>query len=67
MKAQEELLKLLHFILPLDNNFPKTLNKLKLKIGLEDIEMHTREYCESCKVILPLNTKLVSIYKKYYI
>ncbi len=57
MKAQEELLNLIHFLLPFENNFPKTINKMKLEIGLDNIELNTKEYCERCKVLLQLNIK----------
>jgi hypothetical protein len=52
IKAQEELLKLIRIILPEQNKFPKSLEKLNSEIGLDKIVLQTREYCERCKVLL---------------
>lgn len=57
MKAQEDLLKLICFLLPDKNNFPKSLPKLKPEIGMDKIELQTKEYCERCKFVLPENKK----------
>ena len=57
MKDQEDLLKLICFLLPDKNNFPKSLPKLKSEIGMDKIELQTKEYCERCKFALPENKK----------
>jgi hypothetical protein len=57
--AKEELLKLIRLLLPEKNNFPKTLDKLKDKIGLDKIDLNVKEYCEKCKILLPSNRKFV--------
>ena len=46
-----ELLQLCHYLLPIENYLPKTLNKLKEKIGLEKLSFNEIKYCESCRIL----------------
>ncbi len=50
--SRKELLNLCHYLLPMDNNLPKTMTKLKEKIGLEKVAIYENKYCESCRILL---------------
>jgi hypothetical protein len=56
--ASEELIKLIQFLLPNSNFFPKSLNKLHKEIGFETAEINVKEYCQKCRLLFmigPLN------------
>jgi hypothetical protein len=56
--ASEELIKLIQFLLPNNNFFPKSLNKLHKEIGFEKAEINVKEYCQKCRLLFmigPLN------------
>ena len=56
--ASEELIKLIQFLLPNNNFFPKSLNKLHKEIGFEKDEINVKEYCQKCRLLFmigPLN------------
>ncbi len=40
------------YLLPLDNNLPRNYSKLKEKIGLGNVSIKTKKYCEICKILL---------------
>ena len=50
--CREELLELCQYLLPLDNNLPRNYSKLKEKIGLGNVSIKTKKYCEICKILL---------------
>jgi hypothetical protein len=63
--AQDSLLKMLHFMLPLGHSFPKTMTKLKTLIGMDKIELNEKYYCENCHHNIPPKTKY-KIYLYFY-
>jgi hypothetical protein len=63
--AQDALLKMIHFMLPIENSFPKTINKLKAFIGMDKIDLHETNYCEKCHH--PVNTRLKYIIVRFRI
>ena len=50
--ARNELLSIIHYLLPLENSLPKTVNKLGKKIGLSKILIKENYYCPDCQVLL---------------
>jgi hypothetical protein len=45
-----EFLKVIQFMLPLKNSFPKTMNALEKIIGMEDTLVNVKEYCQTCRL-----------------
>jgi hypothetical protein len=56
--AAEDLVKMIRFLLPNPNNFPKTMFSLEKLIGFEKTDISIKEYCQICRLeyfIGPLN------------
>jgi len=45
----DEFLKLIQYLLPHENTFPKTMNVMEKIIGLEKTLVHVKDYCQTCR------------------
>lgn len=45
----DEFLKLIQYLLPHENTFPKTMNAMEKMIGLEETFVHVKDYCQTCR------------------
>ena len=50
--AQNELLFLCQTLLPLDNNLPKSIDKLKKYVGIDKQLVTEKKFCQKCSSIL---------------
>jgi hypothetical protein len=55
--ARSQLLEMVHFLLPIGNKLPNTINKLSSKIGLEKVVVREKKYCPRCKQLFHLFDK----------